>query len=760
MFSTSNLTSGTINGTGGTLDINGSLNNNAATLNAPDGGGIFTLAFGGTITGGTVNTGALTFGNGGTLSGVTLTGNFSAPSGTTFFATSGTLFQTGTTTFANNVIRVGVGGPGLTIASDETWTGNVSIYANALGAGVVNNGTITNSSGNNYIYDAGDPGFSFTNSLTGTVNATGSSLTIGDGSNDLVTNKGLIEASNGANLSVGLVSGSVVNNGTLEATGASSTLSLGSGTATWANNPGASIIAASGGTVYLGGVFSTSNLTSGTINGTGGTLDINGSLNNNAATLNAPDGGGIFTLAFGGTITGGTVNTGALTFGNGGTLSGVTLAGNFSVPNGATFTVTNGTLFQTGTTTFTNDIIRVGAGSPGLTIASDEAWTGNTSIYANASGAGVVNNGAITNSSGTNYFYGAGYAGFVFSNNGLAEATGGALTIGDGGSDVFTNQAGGTVEASVGTVFVGYNLSTVTNLSGGTLTGGAWIAAGGGTLSFEGTTPINTIAAGTTIDLDGAGSVVRTRSGVGASYQNVEQTLSTNIGTLEVLNGRNFTAANPIANNGVIQLGGGTFTAPSLANGSGSTLSGFGSFNPTGGVTVGAGVLVSPGSASANNYVAALGFNSATLGQGGTYTFDVMNASGAAGTGYDTINVTGTLTVGATPSSPFTINIESINPGTGTPGAATFNMAQSYQWTLAAAGSVANFSASDFTFNLASFTNGLGGGSFSVTTGSNDIFLNFTPVPEPSTWALIAAGMALTALAAWRRRAAKPAVTG
>jgi hypothetical protein len=103
--------------------------------------------------------------------------------------------------------------------------------------------------------------------------------------------------------------------------------------------------------------------------------------------------------------------------------------------------------------------------------------------------------------------------------------------------------------------------------------------------------------------------------------------------------------------------------------------------------------------------------------------------------------------------------LESINPGTGLPGAATFNMGQSYQWTLASAASITGFSSSDFTLNTASFSNGLGGGSFSLSANSTDIYMNFTPVPEPSTWALLSGGAALVALAYVRRRSPKaPAV--
>jgi len=606
-----------------------------------------------------------------------------------------------------------------------------------------------------------------TNSSTMEASTTGSgssTLGVAYSTGSTLTNTGTIEAvqtgTGSAYAYVGESSGSVVTNtGNIVASGSNSYLYLGYDStyypSTW-TNAGGTITASGGGTVYLGGSFTNTNLTQGTINGAGGTLDIVGTLTN-TGTLAAPN-SGIFTL-YGGTIIGGVVNglNNALTFGGyGGNLSGVTMTGNFTAPTGTDFTVSNGTTFTSGTTSFGGSNYIYLAGPTGFTLSPSATWNdpGTIELYAQASNLTFANQGTMVVNGGN--VYGSGYAGFLFNNTGALTNSGyNGLYVGEYSGDTVTNS--GTLEQlGGGYIQLAYGGSTLTNLAANTLTGGTWIAAGGGRLYFEGTTPINTIAPSTTVALSGPGSSIQTLSGVGPSYQTLEQTLTTNNGTLEVLANRNYSTTNAIVNNGSLQVGGGIFSSTStLTNGSGSSLSGYGTFSFSGGVTIGNAVAVSPGSPSGNNYVGQLSFNSLTLGGGGIGTFDVENASGTAGVGYDTLSVSGNLVVTATSGSPFAINLESINQGTGLPGAATFNMSQSYTWTLASAASVTGFSASDFTLNTSAFTNGLGGGGFSLSSNGSDIFLNFTPVPEPSTWALLAGGSALVALVSLRRRAAK-----
>jgi hypothetical protein len=345
---------------------------------------------------------------------------------------------------------------------------------------------------------------------------------------------------------------------------------------------------------------------------------------------------------------------------------------------------------------------------------------------------------------------GAGGGSVALENAGVVDVTGGSLEAADGSNDTVSNS--GTIEANGGNVLLGSSSSTVSNLSQNTLTGGTWIAASGGTLTLSnGANVIATNGARTVLVLSGATSSIES----GPSSLALQQTLLTNNGTLEVLSGANFASTSSgLTNNGVLQLGGGTLTASSLGNGSGSAITGFGTLNPTGGVAIGPGVLISPGNAVHNQYLNTLSFgsNGGSLGTGGTYAFDIMDsASPVPGTDNDTISVAGALNVGATASDPFTIALESINPGTGLPGLASFSPTGTYQWTLVSATMITGFNPSDFRIDTRAFSNGLGSGSFFLSATGTDIYLNFTPVPEPAAWELMALGAAAVGLFSRRR---------
>jgi len=143
--------------------------------------------------------------------------------------------------------------------------------------------------------------------------------------------------------------------------------------------------------------------------------------------------------------------------------------------------------------------------------------------------------------------------------------------------------------------------------------------------------------------------------------------------------------------------------------------------------------------------------NAVTLGSGGVYILNVTDASGLAGVGYSSVTVAGALTVTATPGSPFAVNLVSLNPD-GSAGPATFSAASTYSWTLLSAGSIVGFAPADFSLNTSAFQNSTAGGVFSFSENGNAIDLNFTPVPEPSTWLLLTAGLGVLLFVGNRKR--------
>jgi len=688
---------GLLEGTaGGTLRITTLVNNAGAHITA-DGGNVI-LNSGAIIRGGTlasVNAGTLSVGAGST---VTLDG----AANTLTLSTGSTLSGVYDSVTQIDGTIVNQGTIGLTAGSANNTTLDILSGTTLSGGGTV---TLNSGDNNGRAFVSSASGSTLTN-VDNTILGYGN---VGHGSLALVNGlSGTINANSSGNSLVLDGTGNISNAGVLEAT--------------------------SGGTLLVENVVSNS----GSVTAGGGTVDV-----------------------LGGTIQGGTLNGVALETTSSATLDGAT-NGPLTLSSGGQFTaLLNTTITAMGTITNQGNI-QLNAGSATNTFLSLSANTilqGGGTVSLNSGddngqafiqpSVGAV---TLTNANDTIGGYGViGDGGLSFFNDisGVVIANVPGQTLQINATGTVTN--GGTFEADGGTLSL---VTLPSNLSANTLTGGTWMASGSGTLSFEGTA--NAIVTNdATIMLNGAGSVIETKTGGGGTYQQVDQTLTTNNATLEVLGGRNFAASNAITNNGLVELGGGTLTAPSLVNDSGAILAGFGTFSPTGGVTIANGAQVSPGASASGQLIATLSFGTpVTLGSGGILVFDIMNApSAVAGVDNDTLGVSGQLLVTATPTSPFFISLRSVDPGTGGAGLANFNSALPYSWTLASAGSISGFSGTDFSVNASAFQNSLNGGYFSVAEAGNQLTLNFTPVPEPASWMLVLGGCG--ALAAFVPRGRK-----
>jgi hypothetical protein len=130
---------------------------------------------------------------------------------------------------------------------------------------------------------------------------------------------------------------------------------------------------------------------------------------------------------------------------------------------------------------------------------------------------------------------------------------------------------------------------------------------------------------------------------------------------------------------------------------------------------------------------------------GGNYNWQLVNALGTAGSGWDTLAISGNLDLTALSSAnPFNLNLWSLSSAEATTGdAQNFDSGGMFSWTIAtAAGGITGFDAVDFIIHTAAtngtngFTNDLSGGTFSlaVVDGNklNLVYQQTSAVPEPT----------------------------
>jgi len=165
-------------------------------------------------------------------------------------------------------------------------------------------------------------------------------------------------------------------------------------------------------------------------------------------------------------------------------------------------------------------------------------------------------------------------------------------------------------------------------------------------------------------------------------------------------------------NQGKLVINGAQTGTGAVSIASGATLSGSGILPGT----VSLSGIISPGNSPGTITTGAFTFNANS-----TYSFEISNATGSAGTDWDKIVSTGAIDVSA---SPITIDLTSLS-------IVNFNNMLPYTWIIAHGTSITGFNAANFTINAANFLPPLGGGSFSVTQTGIDINIVFSPVAPP-----------------------------
>jgi autotransporter-associated beta strand protein len=300
--------------------------------------------------------------------------------------------------------------------------------------------------------------------------------------------------------------------------------------------------------------------------------------------------------------------------------------------------------------------------------------TGGTTLMVAGNGnLGSTSNGLVLDN-GTLKFEGA-----------FDPSTARTLTVGAGGAGFDTN---------------GNNITFATPI--GATTGGI-SKKGLGTLTLSGTNAYSgvTVIAGGTLALAAEASIPNTPSLNVASNATLDVTAAS--GGLTLADGQTLTGSGTVAGGNV-----------SVANGS----------------------TVAPGSSAGTLTV---GTNASPkdveLKSGGTYRWEISDATGAAGVGYDLLNVKGAVSVTATAEAPFQIRIVSL---------AVANLAPGMSFVIAHAGSaMTGFDPAKFQL----FTDeiALAGGAWSVRQSQDlrDSELFYAAaVPEPAGFMVFATGAA------------------
>jgi autotransporter-associated beta strand protein len=402
------------------------------------------------------------------------------------------------------------------------------------------------------------------------------------------------------------------------------------------------------------------------------------------------------------------------------TLSGSnTYSGGTTIAPGADVTIGSDTGFGTGSVNATNSTLNFTSGNPILGSA-EGAQVNFTEALATFAGSPTIVNLSLAEGTTLNF---NGPAATIIGFNGDSPNSDDVMHLGSG--TTLTIDTNNPNDGSDSGTYYG----TITGLAGSNL-----VVTGGGSLDLRGA---NTYPGGTTDT--GVALIVSNNGALGTGPVTVNGgILVTNTGV---------TVTNAIILNG----------SPEIEAG----LAGFGTFSPGGSLAFQNFSGVDPGRAmiginNGNTSIpipGALTFGGGTnisFGTNGAYLFAVTDANGPAGTGYGTVNMAGSLTIAG---GPFFIDLFTYDPATNLAGnALNFNPAIPYTWTLVSAGSIAGFNAGSFDINASNFLNSTNGGLFSVGQSGNDLTLNFTPVPEPSTWAMMGSGLFALAGAAVRRR--------
>ena len=491
----------------------------------------------------------------------------------------------------------------------------------------------------------------------------------------------------------------------------------------------------------VGGITFATNAGADTIGN--GTLTLTGGITNNSS--NNQTFGAALIINSNVTFTNGAGSTGS---------SYITLNGNVSGTGTITYGATNTTsrlVIQNGTwTNFTGGVIfgpigRININATSVSAAADYVVNAtNGGVYLASAGISIYNigslsgSGVIQNNGGTStntLNVGFNNKSTTWSGN-LSSNTGGLMHFAKSGTGTTsftgTNTYTGTTTVSNGVLALGNGGATgkIANSTNITVSGPGVFAVNRNNAVSQGTD----FTANAIIGTGGFAQI-----GTGTTTLNAVNTYTgattVSAGTLALSSAGTIANSTQIVVNGTLDL---TAKASGFTLNNGQSLGGSGTVTTVAGqsVSLASGSTLSPGNSPGNLTVSSL-----ILNGGANYNWQVADATGSAGVGYDTATV-GTLNLSNLSSgNKFNVNLWTLSSTTATNGnAQNFNTASSFSWTLASYTNLTGtFDASLFNINTAA-TNGTAGfansfaGNFAIVNSNNSLVLTYTGGTAPNSW--------------------------
>jgi fibronectin-binding autotransporter adhesin len=327
----------------------------------------------------------------------------------------------------------------------------------------------------------------------------------------------------------------------------------------------------------------------------------------------------------------------------------------------------------------------------------------------------------------------------------------GGLLMGPGNHDISavqrmvgTRVAGGAaLTPATGATFVGVvNDGQINNASGRSLT---WTGGSNASGAFVvgGAASVSNFSSGGQIQVVAGGSLVSTSGNLalGGGSRTTVGSVGQPGGTVELrAGGRLQLSGGLLVNNGRI-------VGPLEVN-FGGMAKGAGEF---GVVTVNDGGRFSPG-----NSPGSVTTGDTAWGGGGNLLVELADARGAAGLDWDLWNIQGGLSVqsGTTANSQFMVSLATLDGSNQAAPLAGFDASRAWQWLIVdTQAGIQGFDTARVALDTRGFLSPLAGGTLQLAVQGGDLYLQFAPVPEPRTWALMLGGLGVLCWAARRRRA-------